>query len=233
MPDKNTFDVKLWDLDQLLDLDPAVFNSLNRSELAKVTRRLADTANKRISRLEAKGLTTPANYDVYSDSTIKRFSTGGKDLNALRAEYIRAKNFLKAQTSTITGANIWKKSSIEKQGERDVNITPEQYDLFWKSYEKAKVIDPSLSERNFKYEFLRMLSGKMRSTGRTKLSDKNIDYFADWFAKNRNRIYMQSIEADEQSLSQELGGDLNALFSSSGLFEDEDDNADGGFTPLN
>lgn len=85
---------------ELLNLSSVEISKLKKPQLRKIVQTLASTSNKRLKRLQQKGISTPASR--YVDKSGK-FSTKGKNINQLRAEYIRAKNFLQSKTSTLKG----------------------------------------------------------------------------------------------------------------------------------
>lgn len=95
------FKVEGKSIQQLTRLRPKTISRMSEPELRKVVTRLASAANKRIARIEAKGITTPATRGA--EKSGGRFTSKGKDLNELRAEYIRVKSFLGEETSTISG----------------------------------------------------------------------------------------------------------------------------------
>lgn len=71
---------------------------------AEVSRK-ASMANKRLKRLEAKGLTNSPAYKKWLESGGAKFSVRGKSYNELQAELARVNHFIDAKTSTIRGLN--------------------------------------------------------------------------------------------------------------------------------
>lgn len=71
---------------------------------AEVSRK-ASMANKRLRRLEAKGLTSSPAYKMWLESGGANFSVRGKSYNELQAELARVNRFIDAKTSTIRGVN--------------------------------------------------------------------------------------------------------------------------------
>ena len=133
-------------LSDFIDLTPDALSSMSRSELAKVTRVLADAANKRVVRLEKADISSPA-YLGYLRSGGK-FSTKGKNVNQLRSEYIRARAFLNAKTSTIKGANKFK-AEMEK---RFYGIlTPQQTKTLWTAFHRLEEIDGQFVTQYYRY----------------------------------------------------------------------------------
>lgn len=67
--------------------------------------RKASMANKRLKRLEQKGLTSSPAYKQWFESGGQKFSVKGKSYNELQAELARVNHFINAKTSTIRGVN--------------------------------------------------------------------------------------------------------------------------------
>lgn len=82
------------------------------STLKSIVSRIVSAANKRLSRFEKAGITTPAYNDVMKSGG--KFSVKGKNRDELLLEFARAKKFFSSQTSTISGY----KKFIKKTGIR-------------------------------------------------------------------------------------------------------------------
>ena len=76
---------------------------MSRRDLAKVVRTLGDVANKRLKRMEGKGIKYGEYTGESTISGVRKFSTASKSVGELRAEYKRVTNFLKAEQSSLTG----------------------------------------------------------------------------------------------------------------------------------
>ena len=90
------------------------FRSWTRNELAKMCRSAFDAANKRINRLEASGLASPALHSVMQSGG--KFYVRGLNLKQLQHDYARCVNFLNMSTSSVTGARQYRKTLEEKVG---------------------------------------------------------------------------------------------------------------------
>ena len=143
-------------ISDILSIDYNTFNILGLSDMRKVVGRLVSAGNKRIRRFENANESSPALNQVYRSGGA--FSTKGKNLNQLRSEFARAKNFLEAKTSTRKGWRAFKKETIEGLKKKGVNITEKQFDKVWQSYEKLKEISPEVSNRGLKYAVLKDIS---------------------------------------------------------------------------
>lgn len=85
-------------------------------EYRKEASRMAATANKRVQRLEDKGLQDNPAYKGYMQSGGGKFSVKGKSHNELQSEVARMNAFLNATTSTIRGTNNYLKTIAKNTG---------------------------------------------------------------------------------------------------------------------
>ena len=132
-------------------------NSWDRRTAARAVRRLADTANKRIRQFEKAGIESPAYLNVMKSGG--KFSTKGKDVNQLRSEFIRARNFLNMKTSTKKGYEKVKKDFFDRVSAttaQQISLSDETLNKFWRVYDKTESdISPFVkgSERGQKIVF--------------------------------------------------------------------------------
>lgn len=154
----------------ILNMDINTFNKLNTSDLRKVVGRLVSAGNKRLRSFERAGESSPATWHVAKSGGA--FSTKGKDLNALRAEYTRAKNFLQAKTGTRKGWKQVKKETIAGLKKQGVEMTESQFNDVWKAYEDLKELSPEVANRGLKYSVLKDVADMVTET------DKNADEIA-------------------------------------------------------
>ena len=165
----------------ILNMDNATFNKLTASEMRKVVGRLVSAGNKRLRSFERAGESSPATrYVAKSDGA---FSTKGKDLNALRAEYTRAKNFLQAKTGTRKGWKTVKKETIAGLKKHGVEMTEEQFNDVWKAYEDLKELSPEVANRGLKYNVLKDVANMVTDT------DKSAEEIATALHENLSQIY--------------------------------------------
>lgn len=143
----------------ILNMSQRQFNSLTESELRKVVGRLVSAGNKRIRNLESKtDRSSPAYIDVMRSGG--KFSTRGKGKEELKAELLRAKQFMTSETST---ARNWKRvqtHTIEriKKAVGDFSLTKNQWSDFWSAYKDLSELDPSARLDSVKYEIFKMIS---------------------------------------------------------------------------
>lgn len=144
---------------ELLNLSSVEISKLKKPQLRKIVQTLASTSNKRLKRLQQKGISTPSSR--YANK-IGKFSTKGKNINQLRAEYIREKNFLQSKTSTIKGYKQFKKEVQKNLAEKGINISSDNLEQMFRIYEKLKEINPSVAEKNLKYITIQEISEELK-----------------------------------------------------------------------
>lgn len=165
----------------ILNMDNKTFNSLNTSDMRKVVGRLVSAGNKRLRSFERAGERSPATRHVAKSGGA--FSTKGKDLNALRAEYTRAKNFLQAKTGTRKGWKQVKKETIAGLNKQGVEMTEQQFNDVWKAYEDLKELSPEVANRGLKYSVLKDVADMVTDT------NKSADEIATALHENLSSIY--------------------------------------------
>lgn len=77
---------------------------LTLKELRKISHDLFAVVNKRIKRLSDKDVISPAYDSLMKKRGGKTFTSGGKNLKALRKEFAQAVAFYNMETSTVSGA---------------------------------------------------------------------------------------------------------------------------------
>ena len=165
----------------ILNMDNKTFNSLNTSDMRKVVGRLVSAGNKRLRSFERAGESSPATRHVAKSGGA--FSTKGKDLNALRAEYTRAKNFLQAKTGTRKGWKQVKKETIAGLKKQGVEMTEQQFNDVWKAYEDLKELSPEVANRGLKYSVLKDVADMVTDT------NKSADEIATALHENLSSVY--------------------------------------------
>ena len=165
----------------ILNMDINTFNKLNTSDLRKVVGRLVSAGNKRLRSFERAGESSSATRHVAKSGGA--FSTKGKDLNALRAEYTRAKNFLQAKTGTRKGWKQVKKETIAGLKKQGVEMTESQFNDVWKAYEDLKELSPEVANRGLKYSVLKDVADMVTDT------NKSADEIATALHENLSQIY--------------------------------------------
>ena len=179
----------------ILNMDNATFNKLTESEMRKVVGRLVSSGNKRLRSFERAGESSPATRHV--DRSGGAFSTKGKDLNALRAEYTRAKNFMQAKTGTRRGWKQVKNETISGLKKQGVKMTEQQFNDVWKAYEDLKELSPEVANRGLKYSVLKDVANMVTD------ENKSADEIATALHENLSQIYEEQarLEHDVDGVS--------------------------------
>lgn len=150
---------------EILSMDINAFLKLSYDDLKQLTQTLSSTANKRIKRIVNKEMSSPAVAKVITHGGL--FSTKGKNLNQLRQEFTRAKNFLQSQTSTISGYKTWKRKTISRMKDRNISISEQEFFDFWNIYNQLEERHPDIQEKSFKYKVMTAISRMMQDKRRT------------------------------------------------------------------
>lgn len=140
----------------ILSMDLSEFNKMKTRELRQLTTQLVSAGNKRIARFQKAGESSPALR--YIEESGGKFSVAGKNLNQLRKEFMRIKGFYESETGSLRDWHRTERQTVESLSKSGVNITSGQMDVFWRSYEALKEQDPSIAEKNLKYEILSEIS---------------------------------------------------------------------------
>lgn len=91
---------------------------MTEGTLRQIVTRLASAANKRLRRAEQANLDSPAVKEAIESGG--RFTSRGKGLEGLKAEFIRLKAFLQDKTSTIKGWQAEQKQAMAESRRRGI-----------------------------------------------------------------------------------------------------------------
>ena len=165
------------------------FNNMSRKDLSKLVSTLAATANKRLKRFAEKDVKTPA-YK-YALSTGGKFISKGKNLNELRAEYIRVRDFLNMKTSSLKGYRNVKIDLANRIGidKKDIlSLSEDYWSDFWDLYNKSDQLTPFIlgSSDRQKYVFDIFIENK----------GLNSDELEKVLQERFNEFYKQSVSRD-------------------------------------
>ena len=153
---KNPTIVSGLSVDQILNMDPDQFNKLSLPEMRHVVGRLVSAGNKRVRNVERAGESTPATRRLMESGGM--LSTKGKDLNALKTEYARAKAFLQSRSSTIREWRKIREQTAKELQNKGVDVDVDDLDPVLETYEKLKQIDPNVSSQSMKYVVMKEIS---------------------------------------------------------------------------
>lgn len=116
-------------------------NKLTEKELKVKARSLMREANKRVSALEAEGLTDMPAYRHYKND-IKKFTVQGKNYNQIRNITMQAYHFLLSKTSTVSGAREFLNTTTNKWIGK--NTTKEQREKIWDTFNRLEKDHPGI-----------------------------------------------------------------------------------------
>ena len=189
---------------QILDMPYYDLKKLTDSELKVLVGRLVSAGNKRVRRYQAKKGELPnagsrrkttqtesGQTTTQQDYEKRKFSTVGKDRTELFEEFKRAKNFMKAQTSSLTGEKSVKRESQKMIKENfGITVSDTDYDIYWKAFDRLKELHPEVDERNYKYTILAHMD-KMLEQRKGK-PYKSYKTFARAIEKKLQQIYEEN-----------------------------------------
>ena len=157
-------------VDKILSLSMQEINRMGRKELAKAVGVMRDAIHKRYERLSKTymGVESPAYKKIME---MGKISTKGKDVNALRNEFKKARSVLILKTSTVKG---WEKTR-EKTYKRIGRFTDEESEKrFWKAYREIEKNEDSdaLMQSYGSDQTQRYLKSVMNRTGSLSETEK-------------------------------------------------------------
>lgn len=186
--------IQKMSLKSLTDLSERELSSLSHNELSKVVSRLSQVANKRLTRLSKSDVFSSA-YEGFRRRGEGKFTTKNKTDFDLKKEFLRVKDFLNMETSTIHGAQSVRREVIQKlKKEHNIKITNKQYNDFFKVYERLKEVDSTVSNKLMKYNVFEEISNV--------LDDSNIDETVDEMRNRLTEIYQKSVGDTERGISE-------------------------------
>ena len=153
---------------QLLNMELDDFSRMTKEELKKAVTTLARTANQRIKEFEQADETSPASR--YIAESGGKITASGKDLNQLRAEFIRAKDFLESKTGFVSKWNEVKQKTVESLSDEGVEVSESEFDTMWKAYERLKETNPEIANKELKYTILQEIANMASDRRRTPAS---------------------------------------------------------------
>jgi hypothetical protein len=186
--------IQKMSLKSLTDLSERELSSLSHNELSKVVSRLSQVANKRITRLSKSGVFSSA-YEGFRRRGEGTFTTKNKTDFDLKKEFLRVKEFLNMETSTVHGSQAVRREVIQKlKKEHNIKITNKQYNDFFKVYERLKEVDSTVSNKLMKYNVFEEISNV--------LDDSSIDETVNEMRNRLTEIYQKSVGDTERDFSE-------------------------------
>lgn len=138
-----------------------IVNKQTRKEMYKDAKKAIDAANKRIKRLEASGMFSPALEAVKNHGG--KFSTKGLNRNQLLREYAKAVEFMNMKTSTVTGTKVYEAQIAMKLSNKAKNLTIDQKKVLFKAVRRTMEANPALSELYGSDRLIRFVSDEVAS----------------------------------------------------------------------
>lgn len=182
-------------IEDILNMDYEDISRMGEIDLKKVTNRLVSASNKRIRRLEARGL-EKFSRPLQSKQEGFRFSTEGKDRNQTLQTFGEAKSFLNSATSSVRGMNRISKQIYDKWGiDLEDEESPVSYAEAWKMYRQFAERNPSLVAKH--RDSTRWVNMIMRRVGKGWTKDKLENWINTHAEKEKERIRQRQASQDE------------------------------------
>ena len=162
------------------------------SAYRKEVSRRAAIANKRIKRLEEKGMTSSPAYQRWLSDGGKKFSVRGKTYNEVQAELARINTYLDSATSSITGAKKVVKQMMDNIGVNDKNFKKKNFEQIQQETKKFFEIASQIEQ------YMRTVEDRASSLGYQKIWEAINKYTKD---VDKNIL---SSERDVSSISSDV-----------------------------
>ena len=143
----------------------------SRKEMYKDAKKAIDAANKRIKRLEASGMFSPALESVKKHGG--KFSTKGLNRNQLLREYAKAVEFMNMKTSTITGAKAYDRQIAMKLSNKAKSLTIDQKKTLFKAVRRTMEANPTLSDLYGSDRLIRFVADEVADNNEDDLAQFN------------------------------------------------------------
>lgn len=181
---------------QYMNLSAKEVASMTEKEMRAAVRSFQKVVSARMSRL------TKGEYQSQAARYMAergKISTKGKDLNQLRAEFKRAKTFLQAKTSTVTGVKQVMAEYTKGLQAAGVSVTKGQAAQIFSAIDKIKAMDPKAAGKGMKYALARAMSLEAED-------GKNAEAYALEFGEKLDEIYEEQAAAEQEFLSGGVSG---------------------------
>ena len=181
---------------QYMDLSAREVASMTEKEMRAAVRSMQKVVGARMSRLTKGGYQSQAARYMEERGKI---STKGKDLNQLRAEFKRAKTFLQARTSTVTGVKKVMTEYTKGLQDAGISVTKGQAAQIFQAIDKIKTSDPKAAGKGMKYALARAMSMEADD-------GKSAEDYAMQFGEKLDEIYQEQAAAEQEFLSGGVSG---------------------------
>lgn len=186
---------------------------MNEPELRAIVAAEARKARKRANRiLKSEGLyTSPALARARKSKAqgqISLFETRGKNVNQLRREYKRIKNFMEDETSTVSGTKKFYKKAAEKLSEATSdNFNEEEVENVFSIFDKLEENNSWIANSRFKYEVFTAINDQISAKDDETTKQDIIDNVSDML----DRIYQENMDFIENGENWSNNIDYNAF----------------------
>lgn len=199
--------IKKISWESLTDLTDRDLNAFSKSDLTKVINRLSYVANKRLQRLSKTDVFSPA-YEGFKRRGEGIFTSKGKNEFELKKEFIRVKEFLASETSTVHGSQAVRREVRSKlKKKHGIRITNQQYSDFFRAYERLKEVDRTIERKTMRYNVFEDIKNVMdfnEGTLKNMNSDDAVDFIFEKLKGELKSIYEQSVEVQDSEFSKFL-----------------------------
>lgn len=144
---------------QVLNMTPQQINKATTRDIRAAVRALSDATSKRLKAFASKRLTSSALRYLRESGGVK--STRKMKLPELREEFKRLRGFITAKTGSVSGEMAVRKQVVTELQKQGISLSVNDYDVFWRSYEELAKKNPSIRNKNMKYEVLEQLTEKI------------------------------------------------------------------------
>ena len=196
----SSLDVTGMGIEDILNMDYDDIATMGEVDLKKITNRLVSASNKRIRRLEARGLES-LSRPLQGKQEGFRFSIEGKDRNQTLQTFGEAKNFLNSASSSVRGIGKISKEVMDKWGiDIEDEDSPIDYKDAWKMYREFAERNPSLVAKHrdstrWVNMIMKRVGGKV---GKQTWTKDKLENWIDNHAKEvKERIRQRQASQDE------------------------------------
>lgn len=143
------------------------------SAYRKEVSRKAAIANKRIKRLEEKGMTSSPAYQKWLSDGGQKFSVRGKSYNEVQSELAKINTYLDSATSSISGSKKVIKQMMDNIGVKDKDFKKKNFEQVQKETKKFFEIASQIEQ------YMRTVEDRASSLGYQKIWEAINKYTRD------------------------------------------------------
>ena len=178
-------------IEDIINMPETKFNKLKEKQMKLVVGRLVSAVNKRLRRFKKRGITTPATRAL--EKSGGKLSVKGKNLDELRKEFKRAREFLEKETSTQAGYKKVQQKIVHTLEDRGHNINIEQLDDMFEVWNDLVELDPSIELNRNKYELWEDIANMDNSVDVTDRVLQAKDKYDQLYKEQQRKDYRKSV----------------------------------------